>query len=162
MSFLRKKLKEYRSLKGTIDREEYAISIVIFFSLVYNFFNIVDLILYEIFFFIADLFITFPWEGAYMSEDELESLLRNMDEAWEMVWAFSGIPLFLFPVLYMISISIQRARDIGWHFVVGILASASLLCNTFFGPLVGLHSPFFNLLLLFLIPLFMVESSENK
>ena len=50
----------------------------------------------------------------------------NLWIAWRFLYSF-------FQHFVYFSISIQRTRDMGWHFGVGVLAWVSLLCNSYFG-----------------------------
>ena len=151
MGFLYKKLKGYSSFKGNLKRDEYVISSIIFFSLTNNFNKIIISLIFDFYILLINFF------------QEYMGYLTNIDlwNLWDVVYGWLFIPLFFFPAFCLFSISIQRTRDMGWHFGVGVLAWISLLCNSYFGPAIGFSSRFFNLLLIFVIPLVMVDTSDN-
>tara|TARA_B100000029_G_scaffold166185_1_gene162449 strand:- start:344 stop:715 length:372 start_codon:yes stop_codon:yes gene_type:complete len=123
MGLLIKKLKKYLSPKGTLNREEYAVSLVVFLAIAYPFASqkIID-----IYFSIVSQFINFAAEP-----DEFDRVWKNAEVGLYIVGGFFVILLLLI-VFCILFNSIKRARDIGLHFVIGILAWASLLFNSFF------------------------------
>ena len=156
MGLLIKKLKKYLSPKGTLNREEYAVSLVVFLAIAYP---ISSLKIFDIYISIVLQFINFAVEP-----DEFDRLWNNVEASLYIVRGFFVILLLLI-VFCILFNSIKRARDIGLHFVIGILAWASLLFNSFFSPLGEFGSSFnniifnFNLLLPFAITLLIFRSS---
>ena len=112
----------------------------------------------DIYFSIVLQFINFAAEP-----DEFDRVWKNAEVGLYIVGGFFVILLLLI-VFCILFNSIKRARDIGLHFVIGILAWASLLFNSFFSPLGEFGSSFsvffnFNLLLPFAITLLILRSS---
>lgn len=151
MGLLIKKLKKYLSPKGTLNREEYGVSLVVFLAIAYP---IASQKIVDIYYSIVFQFVNF---GA--KPDEFDRLWKNVEVASYIVGGFFVILLLLI-VFCILFNSIKRARDIGLNFVIGILAWASLLFNSFFSPLGEFGSIFnFNLLLPFAITLLILRSS---